>query len=189
MALHRTTQDPLISGEELFRQPDSGACELVEGKIVPMTPTGYLHGAVEARLAARLLAWAEAEGRGRVLAGEVGIYVRRAPDTVRAADVVFLSEERFARCTSAGYLDVAPELVVEVLSPEDRWSGTRGVQEKVAEYLAAGVVAVWIVDPRARRVLIHRAAAAAEVFERAETLADPALLPGFALPLADLFRE
>jgi Uma2 family endonuclease len=76
-----------------------------------------------------------------------------------------------------------------VLSPDDRWNGPRGIAEKVAEYLAAGVVAVWTVDPRTRRILVHRSGAEAEVHKDPLILTDPVLLPGFSLPLADLFRE
>src|SRR5262245_59608833 len=119
MALLKDHKETLMTGEELFRRPDLGPCELVNGRIVPLPPTGYGHGFVEARLASRLQMYAENSGRGEVMTGEAGIYIRRNPDTVRASDTAFISNERLARRKSSTYLDVAPELVVEVLSPDD----------------------------------------------------------------------
>lgn len=186
MAVLGKTQEVLISGEELFHRPDLEPCELVEGRIVPKVPTGSLHGELEALLTVPLFAWAKASGRGRVLTGEVGIYIRRNPDTVRAADVLFISNERFAKRGRPGYLDVAPELVVEVLSPDDRWSE---VTAKLDDYFSAGVSAVWVVDPERRRVSAYRSPSSARSLGVGETLEDPEILPGFSLPLADLFRD
>jgi Uma2 family endonuclease len=186
MAVLGKTKEVLISGEELFHRPDLNPCELVEGRIVPMVPTGYTHGILELRLGAGMLAWAEATGRGRVLAGEVGIYIRRNPDTVRAADILYISNERYARRGPSGYLDVAPELTVEVLSPDDRWSE---VTDKLDDYFSAGVNAVWVVDPRRRQVFVYHSLSAVQPLGVGEILEDPDLLPGFSLPLADLFRD
>ncbi len=186
MAVLGKTKEALMTGEELFHRPDLEPCELVEGRIVPLVPTGYIHGDLELRLGSRLLAWAEASGRGRVFTGEVGIYIRRNPDTVRAADVLYISNERYARRGPSGYLDVAPELTVEVLSPDDRWSDVTG---KLDDYFSAGVDAVWVVDPRRRQVFVYRSLSAVQPLGAGETLADPDLLPGFSLPLSDLFRD
>ena len=186
MDLLGKTKEVPITGEELFHRPDLEPCELVEGRIVPLVPTGYIHGALEVRLGARLLAWAEATGRGRVFTGEVGIYIRRNPDTVRAADILYISNERYARRGPSGYLDVAPELTVEVLSPDDRWSDVTG---KLDDYFSAGVDAVWVVDPRRRQIFVYRSLSAVQPLGAGETLADPDLLPGFSLPLSDLFRD
>jgi len=186
MALLQRRQDQLITGEELSRLPDLGPCELVEGRIVPMPPTNYIHGEIETDLSAALNAYVRETGRGRVMGGEVGIYVRRDPDTVRAADVLFISHERYARCQSRSYFDVAPELVVEILSPDDLWSE---VIEKLSEYLSAGVDAVWIVDPRRREVFSYRSLTEVQRFCEGQSLAEEEVLPGFRLPVSELFRS
>ncbi|HEY4564770.1 MAG TPA: Uma2 family endonuclease, partial [Thermoanaerobaculia bacterium] len=126
----------LITGEELFHSPDLGPCELVDGRIVPTMPTGDEHADVEAELLTSLRVYGKETGRGRAVGGEVGIYIRRNPDTVRAADVVFISKERDLRPRAKGYFEIAPELVVEVLSPDDRMSRVR---EKLRDYFSAGV--------------------------------------------------
>src|ERR1044071_4331916 len=107
MAVLSKSEKRPVTGEELFRRPDLEPCELVDGRIVPMSPTGFLHGDIEAELGAALRAWARETGRGRAVGGEVGIYVRRDPDTVRAADLLYISRERLPGGTPAGALDVA----------------------------------------------------------------------------------
>lgn len=52
MALLKDNQEILMSGEELFRRPDLGPCELVNGRVIPLAPTGHGHGLIEARLTA-----------------------------------------------------------------------------------------------------------------------------------------
>lgn len=184
MSLPDIREERLLTGEDLLRLPDLGPCELVRGRIVPMTPTGFRHGEIELNLGAALRDWARESGRGRAQVGEVGIYVRRNPDTVRAADVSFISHERLARQVSESYLDVPPELVVEILSPEDRW---RDVQAKLDDYFSAGVDRVWVVDPKGCRLSVYFSPSQKQVFESGETLTDSELLPGFSLAVAEIF--
>jgi Uma2 family endonuclease len=152
-----------------------------------MSPTGYLHGGVEARIAARLDDFVGQRRLGTVMAGEVGVYTRRSPDTVRGADVLFISSGRLALASrTESFLDVAPELVVEVLSPEDR---PGEVERKVAEYLEAGVLLVWLVNPATRTVRVRRPAVAERVLRVGETLGGEDVLPGFELALTAVFEE
>lgn len=185
MALLQKSPDKLITGEELLRMPDLGPCELVDGRIVPMTLTKLRHGAVEARVGSRLQVWVDETERGMVGGGDVGIYTRRNPDTVRGADYVFISNERLAQCSEDNFLEVAPELVVEVLSPDDRW---KQVMKKVGEYLSVGVLRVWVFDPKKRRVLVYRSLEEVTELGVGDILEDEELLPGFSLPLSVVFR-
>ena len=185
MALLKDNQEKLMSGEELFHRPDLEPCELVNGRVVPLMPTGHVHGFVESKLTRQLVAWVEGNGLGSVLSGEVGIYIRRNPDTVRAADILFISNDRFARQGASGYLDVAPELVIEVLSPDDRWTD---VIEKIEDYFSAGVDRVWILDSKARKIFAYRSPTEAEQFGEGQVLTDDEILPGFRLVVSDLFR-
>ncbi len=173
-----------LSGEELAHLPDLGPGELVRGRFVPMSPTSWYHGDYTAELTERLRRFVRERNLGKVLTGEVGLYTGRDPDTVRGADVLFISRERLARVTSRSYLDVAPELVVEVLSPGNTWGEMR---RKVAEYLAVGVERVWIVEPERRAVHVYRAPDEAVVLGAGEVLRGEGRLDGFALPLDVLF--
>jgi Uma2 family endonuclease len=120
------------------------------------------------------------------MGGEVGIYTRRNPDRVRGADIVFLSSKRLTGNLPQGYLDVAPDLVVEIISPHDRWIDIR---EKITEYFALGVHRVWLVNPRNRTVLVYRSATEMQELAEGDPLVGEGVLEGFALPVETLFRR
>ena len=186
MAFPQKHEDSLMTGEELFQRPDLSPCELVKGRVVPTMPTGDEHEDAESELGMRLRAYGKETGRGRAVGGEVGIYIRRNPDTVRAADIVFISRERDLRPRAKGYFEIAPELVVEVLSPDDRMSRMR---EKLRDYFSAGVRVVWVVDPALRRVLVHRSLTDLTDLDDRQVLTEEDLLPGFSVAVSDLFPE
>jgi Uma2 family endonuclease len=177
----------LITGEELAHIPGVGPCELVEGRVVPMSPGGTEHSLVTANAVRVLSEFVRTHRLGKVLTGEVGLYTRRDPDTVRGADVAYISADRFERRTrTLTFLDVAPELIVEVLSRDDTMMD---LTAKLREYFAVDVKAVWIVDPRARRVYAYRSAVALQELTEADTLLAEDVLPGFMAPVAALFEE
>jgi Uma2 family endonuclease len=176
-----------ITGEALARIPNLGPCELVKGKIVLGSPTGATHGGSESRFCHVLQSFVMPRKLGEVLVGEVGIYTGRDPDTVRGADVVFISSDRYARRTrEKAYLDVAPELVVEILSPGDR---RKDVLQKIEEYFACGVLRVWIADPATRTIRVHRSPGESRLLGVDDDLTCDEVLPGFRVRVADLFGE
>src|SRR5262249_50725726 len=143
-------------------------------------------GEVETNLGSELRAWACSSGRGRASGGGVGLYIRRNPDTVRAVDILFISKERDLRPRAKGYLEIAPELVVEILSPDDQMSR---LKEKLRDYFSAGAQVVWVVDPTLRCVLVHRSLMEVTILDDRQILTDEELLPGFSVPIAELFPE
>jgi Uma2 family endonuclease len=172
-----------MTAEELWRLAPAQPGELVKGRFIEMPPTGYAHGAVEANITFELGRFVREHSLGKVLSGEVGIITGRAPDTVRGADVAYISHERLAHAKAKGYLDAPPELVVEVVSPSDRWTD---INEKVTEYLACGVDEVWIVDQRTRRVSCCRSTTV-RTYQQEDVLSAPDVLPGLSLAVARLF--
>ncbi len=176
--------DELITGDVFATMTDMGRAELVEGKICQMAPTAYTHAMLESRVSKLLSLHVDEKQLGYVMVGEGGMYTRRQPDTVRAADVSFISNERLAQVSSPTYLDVIPELIVEVLSPNDRWSE---VAKKLDEYFTAGAVQVWIVEPEERLVYLYSAPTQAVRLAVGETISDVLFLPGLAIPVADIF--
>ena len=100
--------------------------------------------------------------------------------------MVFISHERYARRSFLTFLDVAPEIVVEILSPDNR---PGEVAQNVHEYLSIGVDCVWVVDPRRRQVRVHRLPEQVETLGIGDILRDEEILPGFSLLLSDLFRD
>ncbi len=173
-----------ITGAELYAMGHSDCAELVKGELHYMSPTGYLHGIVEVKIAKILSLFVEQNQLGQVLAGEVGIYIQRDPDTIRAADVLYISNERMAQIRSDSFLDVAPELIAEVISPGDRWTD---VADKVDEYFAIGVQTVWIVDPRRRQVFVYKSPTDVQRFNTDQKLSDAEILPGFEVAVSELF--
>lgn len=179
-----TIKEEIITGEELYELGDIGRCELVEGRVVRMSPVKPDHGRFEFRLAKHISDFVEANDLGEVMVGEVGVFVQREPDTVRGADILYISHERLARATPESFLDVAPELVVEIMSPSDRWND---VKRKLREYLSAGVNVVCVVEPDEGVVSVYRSPTDVQEFSTRDILVAEDILPGFSLPLADLF--
>ncbi len=166
--------------------PELDPCELVAGRVVRMTPTNPTHGRIEVNVAAALRHFVRTQNLGVVMAGEVGVFTARNPDTVRAADVLFLSHERDARrVRRQGFLDVAPELTVEILSPTDR---PDQVRRKLDEYFAAGVLQVWVIDPASSTVRIDHGSGEPQSLAPGAVLTGGDLLPGFELPVDDIFE-
>ena len=175
---------PLITGEELAAMGNIGRTELVKGEIIHLMPTGHPHSFYEVNLATFLNVFVRTHKLGRVLGGEVGIYTHRQPDTVRGADVAFISHERLAQVQSKSFLDVCPELIVEVMSPDDTWSE---VHEKLEEYFAVGAQLIWVVDPRRQRLHVYRSLTNLEILTAQDTLTGGEILPGFQVLVAELF--
>ncbi|MBI4790891.1 MAG: Uma2 family endonuclease [Chloroflexi bacterium] len=176
----------LITAEELYAMGDIGPCELVQGEIVNMTPTGDKHGNIESNFDVALKQFVRQHKLGHVRVGEVGIVTGRNPDNVRGADVAFISNERYAQRQSSGYLDVAPDLVVEVLSPNDRWTE---VMEKLGEYFSIGVRLVWVVEPKTESVFAYRSLTDVRHFAKCDSLPGDDVLPGFVIKVEDVLAD
>jgi Uma2 family endonuclease len=127
----------------------------------------------------------EDDDRGHVLTNDSGVITERGPDTVRGADVCFYSYERVPKGPlPAGYLDVTPDLVFEVLSPDDRW---RNVLRKVTEYLEAGVQVVVVLDPERRRLHIFDGDEPTRILTDQDELTLPSVLGEFRVPVRRFF--
>lgn len=177
--------DRPITADEFFERSDSEDCELVRGVLRVSEPPGGGHGRLAAKLAARLLDHVERLGLGTVLV-EAGYVLERGPDTVRGPDISFLSVTRLPPDRiPEQFISGGPDLAVEILSPDDRWSE---IEEKVAEYLARGVRLVWLVDPRSRRVIVRYPDRLPRVIDTDEILDGEDVVPGFTLALSELFR-
>jgi len=119
-----------------------------------------------------------------VVAVDPGFVLERRPDTVRAPDVCFVRVQRIPNDTKPPFLEGAPDLAVEVLSPSNT---KREMAEKVAQYLATGARLVWLVDPEAHTVMVHRPDHDAEILNVGDSLSGHDVLPGFECPVAEIF--
>jgi Uma2 family endonuclease len=169
------------TAEQLLRAQHLGRCELVRGELRMMVPPGAPHARIAIKLSTAMEIHVARRGLGTVYA-ELGFVLSRDPDTVRAPDVAFVAAGRAA--PTRGYYEGAPDLAVEILSPDDR---PGYVRDKIAEWLEAGARAVWVVDPRDRTVTVHKPRRKPTRLSEADTLTGGNVLPGFELPAAALF--
>jgi Uma2 family endonuclease len=175
----------LLTAHEFADQFADQRYELVRG--IPMeTPMpNHRHGYTCVKISRYLDEFAEASDLGRVMGNDTFVKVASDPDTVRGADVMFVSYERLPKGpVPDGLLDVIPELAVEVVSPTNLWTGLFG---KVGEYLAAGVKVVVILDPKSETASVYRPGVVQEVLRAPDALTVPEVLPGFSVPVAKLF--
>ena len=171
----------LMTADELLhvRIPDKRV-ELVRGRLVVREPAGLRHGRVAMELARLLANYVDDRGMGRVYAAETGFTVARDPDTVRAPDVAFIRQDRLPDPEPLGFPDLAPDLVVEVLSPGDR---PGEILATVADWLSAGTRLVWVVDPLRRVARVYRQDGSETIVGAERALEGEEVLPGFACPL------
>jgi len=175
----------LLRAEDVLLMEHLGRWELVKGELITMNPAGGEHGRLAMSLGAALWNFARPRKLGEVFGAETGLFIERDPDTVRAADVMFVSNERLARMSDlTGFLTVAPDLAVEVVSPHDYWGA---VEEKVAEYLAADVRLVCVVSPKTKSVHVYRPGNEVLRLSGDDELSGADVLPGFALKVSELF--
>jgi Uma2 family endonuclease len=184
-----TSVETLLTAEEFARLPEpeeGGKMELVDGKVVCMTPVGEQHGRRAIRLGGALDEFVEAHGLGYV-GVEIGFRVGHDPDTVVAPDVVFVAQDP-GRPETSTYIDGPPTLAVEIMSPDDR---ELEVSAKVRRYLEAGTHRVWIMRPGERTITVHRPGGDSHTYGIDDTLtSDDAgfSVAGFELPLREAFR-
>jgi Uma2 family endonuclease len=179
-----TAPPALMTAEELLETNiPNKATELVRGRLVVREPPGSRHGTVAMNLAVRLANHVESLGAGQIFAAETGFTLFRAPDTVRAPDIAFVRRERLPDPVPAGYLELAPDLVVEVLSPSDR---PGEVLAKVGDWLEAGARLVWAIDPERRIARVYRPDGSESSITADGQLDGEDVLPGFSCPLAGI---
>lgn len=177
----------IITAEQLERIDIPGkSTELVRGRLVVSEPPGTFHGKLAGRLLLRVGAFVEARRLGEVFGQDTGFRIASNPDTVRAPDLAFLGHERLSRIARRGYAAIAPDLIAEILSPDDRPGDVRA---KIAEWLSAGVRLAWELDPDRRIARAHRPDGGISIVGADGALDGEAVLPGFRCELKDLYRD
>lgn len=181
-----TIEERLLTAEEYGRLPDLGyPNELVRGKIVRMNVPYFQHGKYCSRIDRIVGRYVDEHDLGQLVTNDSGVVTERGPDTVRGPDVSFYSYSRLPRDTEvAGYPSVAPEIVFEVRSPDDRWPR---ILKKVGEYLSAGVLAVYVVDPQDETVRVYDSDQPGRTLAGDDELPFPQPLSGFRLSVRQLF--
>lgn len=143
----------------------------------------FRHGTISHRASQLLGDFVQANDLGWIAINDT--FVPTGPDTVRGADVLYVSYARVPKENPPDDLAVAPELVIEVRSPTDRWTD---MLAKMLEYIAAGVDVVVILDPKTKSASVYRGDDRQDIFESDDELTLPDVLPGFAVPVARFFE-
>jgi Uma2 family endonuclease len=180
-----------MTAEELEALPENGVDrELIRGQLreKPMTMRNKDHSAAIILLGHYLMGWLERqpEPRGRIVGGEAGFVLSRNPDTSVGIDVAYVSPEVIARTPkSAAFFEGPPILAVEIVSKSE----TEGdLDEKIDLYQESGVQLVWIVNPKRRTVLAFARGEEPVLFNVRQELSGEPHLPGFRVPVAEIFQ-
>jgi Uma2 family endonuclease len=151
--------------------------------MVVREPAGFRHGDVAMSIALAIGHFLRSHAIGRLLAAETGFVLTSDPDTVRAPDLAFVRHERIPDPVPRGYARFAPDLVVEVLSPDDR---PGEVLEKVADWLKAGTRVVWVIDPERRTGRVYREDGTESLLSETDALDGEDVLPGFSCRIGEV---
>jgi Uma2 family endonuclease len=176
----------LMTAEELIKLP-GGSCryELVKGELLTMPLAGEEHGVLIMNIALPLAQHVRRNDLGIVYGADTGFQIESNPDTVLGPDIAFVLKDRLKETgISSGYRVGAPDLAVEVISPRD---SSKRVEQKVQRWLAGGALTVWTVDPKTRTVKVYQSNSAAMEFGEADVLTGGTILPGFKLPVTEIF--
>lgn len=181
-----STSTKLMTADELFVMPHKGfRYELVRGELRKVSPAGSEHGAIIVKLTVRLGYHVETNNLGVCFGAETGFKLAADPDTVRAPDVAFVRRERIPESgIPKKFWPGAPDLVVEVLSPDDT---LKEVEEKAEHWLAAGTSAVWVVNPKRRSVSVYRPTTEVTRLSESDELEGQDVVPGFRCQVAEIF--
>ena len=145
-----------------------------------MTPPGGEHGHVAVNTAYLLKSYSKETGTGRVVV-ESGFYLEREPDTVRGPDVSFFLDRQLP----IGYFEAAPDLAVEIVSPND---SSQELEEKVQGYLESGVKLVLVLHPRTRSAYFYSHVGSVCRLTEDDHFA-PELLPEFSCKVSEFFED
>jgi Uma2 family endonuclease len=181
-----STATQLLTADDLWKMPDHGSrYELVKGELRAMSPAGSSHGAFSMNLAAPLHQFVRARKLGIVVAAETGFIIATEPDTVLAPDAAFIRQERvMATGITQKYWPGPPDLAIETMSPGD---AARDVEKKAREWLTAGTEQVWVINPQLKTVTVYRLSGKPETLGDADILHGGDMVPGFQLPVAEIF--
>ncbi len=174
-----------MTAEQLLNLPDDGnRYELVAGELRMMSPGSWKHGKIAIRLGKAIAVHVDDHELGVCFGAETGFLIGREPDTVRAPDVAFVARENIPSPEpQETYWPSAPDMAVEVLSPNDR---TGEVDEKIGDWLRAGCRLLWIVDPKLHTITVYRSTTDVQFNTADETVDGGEVLPGFRCSVAEL---
>ncbi len=181
------TQPRKMTAEEFAQHYMGKRAELINGEVYEYMPAGHRHGEVSLSIGSRIFQFVKRNRLGKAYGAETGFILRTAEgESVRAPDVAFIRKERIPEAGwSEAFCPIAPDLVVEVISPSDSYPQLR---QKIDQWLSAGVQVVWVIDPERRVVEIWRPDGTLKELKENDTLTGEPVLPDFQVVVKELFE-
>ena len=168
--------------EQTPRPDEGGGYELDKGELVHVSPNSLEQSDLIFRIQSLLRRFVNERSLGRVT-GDAWFHL--LPKVVRAPDVAFIPADRLQGLDPKHALKALPSLVIEILGPSQP---VHDLTRRIQQYRDAGVEAVWVVDPHRREVEVY-GAGPAKTLTLDDTLTAPGILPGFSLPVSQLFES
>ena len=178
----------ICTDEEFMALPDDGHhYEIINGELINMGNSGALHGYVCSTLMILLGGYVRQHNLGAMLDSSTAFKMKNG--NKRSPDIAFFAKERLQGIAvlSSGYLEGAPDLAVEVLSPGNT---VEEIDDKLTEYFENGSRLVWVINPTQHYVLVYRSAQEPDrLLKGKDSLDGEEVIPGFTLAIADLFQK
>jgi Uma2 family endonuclease len=184
-AVLNTQQKKEWTADEFFHSPFSQNHELVEGELVEVMSTGFIHGIVAQRIGRFIGNFADENNLGEVTASETGFVLEE--NTYRGADCAFISNENLEKYGyPQGFFPTSPDIAIEVVSPSNT---SDEMLQKVNLYLKNGSRLVWLIYPKLKMITVYRQNNVVNLLREPDTLEGEDVLPNFSLSLEKLFAN
>lgn len=181
------TEAKIWTDAEFMALPHDGhRYEIVNGELIDMGGSGALHGNIAVILSSALFTVVNNRKLGVLLDSSTAFKMKNG--NKRSPDISFFAKERLQGMTElpVGFLEDAPDLAIEILSPSNTVEEMDG---KLVEYFESGARLVWVANPTQRYILVYRCAREPDrLLKSADALDGEDVIPGFALPVAELFQ-
>lgn len=176
----------LFTADELLHRPKDGfRYELIRGELHQMSPAGFEHGQISARIVIHLGQFVEYHQLGTIVSAEPGFKLESNPDTVLAPDVAYVSHQRVSQITNPlAFADISPDLAIEVMSPSD---SPAKLARKCETWLEAGSLAAVLVNPRQQTATVYQPGRMPVELTVTDILTVPEVVPGWEMPIRRMF--
>ena len=171
---------------EFMALPDGDRYELINGELINVGNSGIEHGNLGAFLAGAIEFHVRSRKLGATCDSSTAFTMKSG--NRRSPDVSFVSKERLQglKRLPKGYLQGAPDLAVEIISPSNTFEE---IHDKIVEYFDNGSKLVWVIHPDEKSVLVYHRPEPDRLLKAADSLDGEAVIPDFSLLVADLFIE
>jgi Uma2 family endonuclease len=168
--------------------PDDGHhYEIVNGELINMGNSGAKHGYIAIILSSALFTVVMTQKLGALFDSSTAFKMKNG--NKRSPYISFFAKERLQKLEDLpmGFLDGAPDLAIEILSPSNT---IEEIDDKLVEYFENGSRLVWVISPNQHYVLVYRSAQEPDrLLKSVDSLDGEDVIPGFTLPVADLFQK